>query len=61
MYFIINKNKNKKQKEFPMRKIIDFQPCFFFNLHKSSKIVSEYQKKYNAIDTLLDEHPLILK
>jgi hypothetical protein len=44
-----------------MRKIIDFQPCFFFNLHKSSKIVSKYQEKYNAIGELLDEHLLILK
>lgn len=44
-----------------MRKIIDFQPCFFINLHKSSKLVKEHQNKYNAIDALLDEQPSILK
>lgn len=60
MYFTCV-NKPKLQKEFPMRKIIDFTPCFFFNLHKNSKLVDEYQKKYNAIDALLDEHSSILK
>lgn len=59
MYFTCA-NKLKQQKEFPVRKIIDFQPCFFFNLHKRSTIVKEYQEKYNAIDLLLDEQPSIL-
>lgn len=59
MYFICT-NK-KQQKEFPVRKIIDTQPCFFFNLRKSSKIVQDYQRKYSAIDTFLDKHPMILK
>ena len=60
MYFTcVNKSKNKRNS--PVRKIIDFQPCFFFNLHKNSKLVREYQKRYNAIDTLLDKQPSILK
>ena len=60
MYFTCAKNK-KHQKDFPVRKIIDYKPCFFFNMHKNSKLVKEYQKKYNAIDALLDEQPSILK
>ena len=60
MYFTCAK-KLKQQKEFPVKKIIDFQPCFFFNLHKTSKLVKEYHKKYDAIDTLLDNQPSILK
>jgi len=60
MYFTCA-NKAKQQKDFPVRKIIDFQPCFFFNLHKGSNVVKEYQEKYNAIDELLDKQPSILK
>lgn len=60
MYFTCGK-KTKQQKDIPVRKIIDYEPCFFFNLHKNSKLVKEYQEKYNAIDALLDEQPSILK
>lgn len=43
-----------------MRKIIDVRPCFFLNLFKEGKIITEFREKYNKIDKLLDNNPEIL-
>jgi len=44
-----------------VKKIVQAQQCFFFNLSAAQKVVSEYRAKYEAIDTFLDEHADILK
>lgn len=60
MYFSVSNKKHKQKGDIPMRKIIEVQPSFSFNLTCDRKVIAEYRRKYEKIDIVLDENPDIL-
>lgn len=48
------------EKRLPLRKKIEINPCFSFNITGSLKIIQEYHGKYDGIDHTLDNIPEIL-